>query len=954
MRRAWDGFFSQIKYTIILPYLALVTLVLAIGSGIALVLVTDNWQERFDNQMGQVARNFSEAFARHEIDNISYLTRIAFTVANPENGAPAVAFAIRERDEQGLAQAIEPLYQLGIRDVNLDRMIIFDPEGRALLDWEPSSTDPSEPVRYIGTDLSGLDFIQRVLRGEAAPVPGSDVSGDKFSGLIKFRSSETGDRVHFYTVTPVYVDVDGNRELVGGVMVATRLDHLLQDLQRQSQAAITALYDLQGVTLQGTLPDQDTALLDMSEEQLRQVAELNRQGRLAATSQAGEQLVDDASSDVCLDIGRLSGNPIGAVTQTRLPVCSIKASQQFSDRTYQTVYAPLLIRGVHNGYFSVSLPNDFVVSAWASSRNAILGVTGILTLGAVLLGVWVSRKITRPLGDLVDTAAAVTSGQLDRRSRVTDRNELGQLSLAFNQMTEHLLRLYTASRELNRAIEIEEVLTIASDSASSFVDKTECVALLRTEDGWRYYVRSDAPASCQNLVSVVPRSSDPLFGYFADHQQQQTYLLHASTDSALLSTGLSSVADLHTVLAAPMLAKDELIGVLFLGNSGEHAFGEADRQGLTVVANMAVTVLYNAVLFTQAQKDAKQRQAILASIGDGVVVADGRRQIVLLNTVAEQLFDLGDWREQRLTLDDLPLEKMTQTREVFGQRRGEHFQVGDRVVSRTLTPVIAEDGRTIGEVVILHDITAEMAVDKAKTDFIATISHELRTPLTVIRGFTELLLRGTGGEKVTADQAELLEQVRARAVDMTDMVNNAILIADIESGQLKTELHPQDVEMVLGMALAPLRPGFEAKRLSVEIDMPTDLPPVYADREQLKRAFTQILDNARRYTDKGGITVCGRTENGRVLIDFKDTGQGIAPDVLPRLFKRFQRVEGNNSQQRGGGLGLAITKQLIELQGGEVRAVSTPGQGSVFTISLTQVHEQTLAVAQPNETRSAT
>ncbi|NJM06530.1 HAMP domain-containing protein [Candidatus Gracilibacteria bacterium] len=508
MRRVWDGLFSQIKYTIILPYLALVTLVLAAGSGIALVLVTDNWQERFNNQMGQVARNFSEAFARHEIDNISYLTRVAFTASNPDDGAPAVALAIRERDEPGLGQAIAPLYELGLSDVKLDRLIIFDPEGKALLDWEPSVGDPTEPVRYIGTDLSGLDFIQRVLRGEAAPVPGSDISGDKFSGLIKFRSSENGDRVHFYTVTPVYVEVDNTRELVGGVLVATRLDNLLQDLQRQSQSAITALYDLQGVTLQGTLPDQETALLDMSEEQLRLVADLNQQGRLAATTQAGQQLTDGTSGDVCLDIGRLSGNPIGAVTQTRLPACSITASQQFNNRTYQTVYAPLLIRGVHNGYFSVSLPNDFVVSAWSSSRNAILGVTVMLTLGAVLLGVWVSRRITRPLGDLVDTAAAVTSGQLDRRSHVTERNELGQLSVAFNQMTEHLLRLYTASRELNRAIEIEEVLAVASESASSFVANTESLALLRTEDGWRYHVRSDASATCQNLLSVVPRSSD--------------------------------------------------------------------------------------------------------------------------------------------------------------------------------------------------------------------------------------------------------------------------------------------------------------------------------------------------------------------------------------------------------------------------------------------------------------
>jgi signal transduction histidine kinase len=195
--------------------------------------------------------------------------------------------------------------------------------------------------------------------------------------------------------------------------------------------------------------------------------------------------------------------------------------------------------------------------------------------------------------------------------------------------------------------------------------------------------------------------------------------------------------------------------------------------------------------------------------------------------------------------------------------------------------------------------------------------------------------------------------VRLRAVDMTDMVNNAILIADIESGQLKTELQPQDLEMVLNMALAPLRQGFEQKRLSVTIELPPDLPAVVGDREQLKRAFTQLLDNARRYTDQGGVTVRGTARDGVVQVDVSDTGPGIASEVLPRLFTRFQRVEGNNSTQRGGGLGLAITRQLIERQGGSVRVSSTPGQGSTFSIILQQANEHTLAVAQSNDTTTA-
>jgi signal transduction histidine kinase len=295
-----------------------------------------------------------------------------------------------------------------------------------------------------------------------------------------------------------------------------------------------------------------------------------------------------------------------------------------------------------------------------------------------------------------------------------------------------------------------------------------------------------------------------------------------------------------------------------------------------------------------------------------------------------------------------------QRREMFGHSIDEQFSVGDRFITLSRAPVVSEDGLALGEVIVLHDVTEAVLMDQAKTDFIATISHELRTPLTVIRGYTELLLRSRGEEALSADQTDLMEQVRARAVDMTNMVNNAIMIADIESGQLRTELQPQDVEMVLSMALVPLRQSFEAKQLDLTLDLPPDLPAVLADREQLKRAFGQLLDNAMRYTDKGSVTVrASANDKGQIQIDFIDTGRGIIPEMLPRLFKRFQRIEGNNSAQRGGGLGLAITRQLIDRHGGKVSVVSTPGQGSTFTITLLQANEHSLAVAQSNGTAAS-
>jgi signal transduction histidine kinase len=188
---------------------------------------------------------------------------------------------------------------------------------------------------------------------------------------------------------------------------------------------------------------------------------------------------------------------------------------------------------------------------------------------------------------------------------------------------------------------------------------------------------------------------------------------------------------------------------------------------------------------------------------------------------------------------------------------------------------------------------------------------------------------------------------------MKDLVNNIIMVASIEANTLQTEPEPQDLWIAVENAVAPMRRQFANKSLELNIAPMEDLPYVLADREQLRLILTQLLDNARRYTQQGSVTVSATRRDGVVQLDISDTGPGISPDERGKLFTRFHRIEGNNSPERGSGLGLAITRQLVERQGGKVWASSEPGTGSTFSIVLPIASEQSAAMIEQNNADTA-
>ena len=235
--------------------------------------------------------------------------------------------------------------------------------------------------------------------------------------------------------------------------------------------------------------------------------------------------------------------------------------------------------------------------------------------------------------------------------------------------------------------------------------------------------------------------------------------------------------------------------------------------------------------------------------------------------------------------------------------------------------------------------------NEAKTEFISFVSHELKQPMTSIKGYTDLLIKGMAGE-LTDAQGRFLETVRSSVDRMNTLVGDLLDISRIESGRIRLEFKSISIERVIEEVLRATRRQIEAKQHTLEVDIPSDLPPVRGDRDRLVQILTNLVSNAYKYTPVGGHIAIrvqrwrppiggDEREGGFVLCSVADTGIGITPQDQERLFTKYFRADDPTVRSvPGTGLGLVITKSLVELHGGEIWVESEVGKGSTFSFTI--------------------
>ncbi|HSR29723.1 MAG TPA: ATP-binding protein [Anaerolineae bacterium] len=219
-----------------------------------------------------------------------------------------------------------------------------------------------------------------------------------------------------------------------------------------------------------------------------------------------------------------------------------------------------------------------------------------------------------------------------------------------------------------------------------------------------------------------------------------------------------------------------------------------------------------------------------------------------------------------------------------------------------------------------------------RLDLIGNVAHELRTPLSSIKGYMEGLIDG-----VLPASVETFQQVYREADRLQRLVHDLQELSLVESGSYELDLKSTQVARLVATTTARLGHQFEDKGVTMETDVPSDLPPVRADEDRISQVLLNLVGNALQYTPTGGrVTLSAAREGNQIRLTIKDTGIGIASEHLPHLLERFYRVDKSRSRARGGsGIGLTIAKHLVEAHSGEIRVTSAgPGKGSTFSFTL--------------------
>jgi signal transduction histidine kinase len=432
-----------------------------------------------------------------------------------------------------------------------------------------------------------------------------------------------------------------------------------------------------------------------------------------------------------------------------------------------------------------------------------------------------------------------------------------------------------------------------------------------------------------------------------------------------------------SLVGMPLIAGDDVVGVLMLSHPQPNFFNQSHMRLLKAIAGEIAIAIYNAQLYEylaersgalsnmlrRETEVASQNNAILQSLNDAVIVFSTDRSIILANPAAERILERPLDELLTQNFDDLlvslqielPGDPLGAVLANSGNRNEQSPAItikrGAQSLSVSLVPVVTEKGDLIGACLIGRDITREVESDRLKTEFIGTVSHELRTPMTSIKGYTQLLAMGSLGE-VNATQKEFLTTISTNAERMIAIINDLLDITKIETGSVELHMSRLHIAEVLSGVVSSYGKELSQRKQELTLNLSPSLPLLWSDQERLRQVVHNVLTNAIKYTPHGGKIDIRAAEIARddipaaqretlpanrryVAISVRDSGVGIDPSELDRIFERFYRTENPLKIEAGGtGLGLSLVRPLLILMGGRIWVESTVGEGSTFTFVL--------------------
>ena len=605
----------------------------------------------------------------------------------------------------------------------------------------------------------------------------------------------------------------------------------------------------------------------------------------------------------------------------------------------------------------------------------------IFTATLVILGVWsawhlremggVSRNIIANNYDST-VAAQDMRDSLERQSSAALFALLGQQERALAQLTEYRRRFdasfQRAANNITEPGEADIIEAIRRDRDEYYRNVDAFFTAVRalrgsalpvpdhlregSHDASEHFLRLEPLVNrlredCDNLLQInqlaMVAKSEAAAGV-----AQQWFLTTLGIAALLVVVGLAFAVLLAKRIVSPLRELTETAARIAAGDLDAKARVDShDEVGILAAGFNTMAERIRQLRRSDLGKLVVAQQtteAAIDSLYDPVIITDAAGAVTKLNPAAEELFgteaaNVGKPVGEIARDSRIPVavsEALSSQRPVAGEGAASVLPLdvagAERAFRLRTTPMRDEDGRLLGAVTLLEDITHLREIDRLKSEFIATASHELRTPLTSVQMSVHLLLEGAAGT-LALKQQELLQACKEDCERLERLMRDLLDLSRIEAGKSAPQLAPVRVSDLVSASTEGLRPQVEAKGLSFVSDVPAQLPFVFADRGQIERVITNLVSNAVRHTDRGGeIRLSAVQRQGHVAISVQDTGHGIPPEYLAHIFEKFVRVP--DAPSGDAGLGLAISKRIVEAHGGKIVVQSEIGRGTMFTFTL--------------------
>jgi signal transduction histidine kinase len=526
------------------------------------------------------------------------------------------------------------------------------------------------------------------------------------------------------------------------------------------------------------------------------------------------------------------------------------------------------------------------------------------------------------------------------RERKFLKQEAGQ-ALELQQKVYQAQVLKEIGERIGYSLDTNKIVDIITSSLGSLLDY-DTVSYMVLEEGGKVFFKCHVENSVSHdFIEQIKQKMLLAYSTILNRQIKPNKIDESITGS-ILDDNLEF--NINSFFNLPVVISDKLVGLINVASKESGRYGEDQASILYAITNQAATAVSKLQLILESEKG--KLAGIIYSLTDGVITLDLEFQLLVHNPAVKDILEISS--DKPLDLYDIvdALAGKVDLRTKIEQALLEDKPIfipdvvlKNKALEVTITPVKNNLGEKIGSCVVFHDITTEKSLEKLRQEFTAMMVHELRAPLTAVRWSSESLIKNLAAAKTGLEPTKLkdtLITIETASNNMLELVNDLLDVAKIEAGRFDLNRQEYNLVEVIMEQVTTFQSQADQKHLPINFTGPEKYLMKF-DKVRIAQVLGNLLSNAVKYTDSGQIDVNLNidAEKKQCVVAIKDTGVGVPREDLNELFSKFKQLKSSDRSRKGTGLGLVVSKGIVEAHGGEIWAESAgENLGSTFYFSL--------------------